>query len=164
MQGAIGMLVFSSLFLNDELDAVHIASVVLFVVWLTAGVVVVAQFRALGSWRCLPVHAGEAMVWGTVASRIRPGGGVGFQGQFSMSTHRLRYKPGWVARLRGASAEEWDADSLQSVKVAPGNGRAFASGRWVVIETVAGDAITLLTAEPRAVADDIEHALTRTLQ
>lgn len=161
LQGSIGALVFSSLLLNEDRGGFRIASVVLFVVWLVAGTTYVAQFRALGSWRTLSVHPGEEMLWGTVASRIRPAGEVGFSGQFSVSTHRLRYRPGLIARLRGAPAEEWAAESLQAVTVTPGNGRAFASGRWVVVERVSGDPVTLLTREPRAVADDIERALTQ---
>lgn len=159
LQGSIGVLVFSSLLFNQDRGGFRIASVVLFVVWIAAGTTYVAQFRALGSWRTLPVQPGEAMLWGTVAGRIRPQGGVGLGGQFSLSTHRFRYRPGLVARLRGASAEEWATESLEAVKVTPGNGRAFASGRWVAVETVAGDPVTLLTVEPRAVADDIEQAL-----
>lgn len=159
LQGSVGVLVFSSLLFNQDRGGFRIASVVLFVVWIAAGTTYVAQFRALGSWRTLPVQPGETMLWGTVAGRIRPGGGVGLGGQFSMSTHRFRYWPGLVARLRGASAEEWATESLRSVRVTPGNGRAFASGRWVAVETVAGDQVTLLTVEPRAVADDIEQAL-----
>jgi len=159
LQGSIGVLVFSSLLFNQDRGGFRIASVVLFLVWIAAGTTYVAQFRALGSWRTLPVQPGETMLWGTVAGRIRPGGGVGLGGQFSMSTHRFRYRPGLVARLRGASAEEWATESLEAVKVTPGNGRAFASGRWVAVETVIGDPVTLLTVESRAVADDIEQAL-----
>jgi hypothetical protein len=161
LQGSLGVLIFTSLLLNEDRGGFRIASVVLFVVWLVAGTTYVAQFRALGSWRTLPVHPGEEMLWGTVASRIRPKGGVGLSGQFSMSTQRFRYRPSLVARLRGAPAEEWATESLQGVTVTPGNGRAFASGRWVVVETDTGDPVTLLTGEPRAVAEDIEKALTR---
>ena len=159
LQGTIGALVFTSLLLNEDRGGWRIAAVVLFVVWLVAGATFLAQFRALGSWRALPVLAGEMMLWGTVAGRLHPGARMGQAGQFSLSTRRLRYLPGPFARLRGASGEEWPTGSLRTVSVTPGNGRVFASGRAVVVETISGDLVTLVSPEPRAVADDVERAL-----
>jgi len=159
LQGTIGALAFSSLLLNEDRGGWRIASVALFVVWLVAGTTFLAQFRALGSWRALPVRTGETMLWGTAAGRLRPRGRISHAGQFSISTHRLRYRPGPLARLRGASAEEWPTESLQTVRVAPSNGRVFASGSAVVVETNSGELVTLVSTEPRAVADDFERAL-----
>jgi len=159
LQGTVGALVFTSLLLNEDRAGWRIASVVLFVVWLVAVANVLVQFRALSSWRALPVRTGETMLWGTVAGRLRPGNRISHAGQFSMSTQRLRYRPGPFARLRGASAEEWLTEHLQTVSVTPGNGRVFASGRAIVVETHGGELVTLVSTEPRAVADDVERAL-----
>jgi hypothetical protein len=164
LQGVIGVLVFSPLVLDAFDDRFDVVRLVMLVVWLTAVVLFVAQFRALSSWRSLPVAAGEQMAWGTTATLIRPGGGLGYGGQFSLSTHRLRFVPGPVSHLRGATAEEWPVERLTAVRVTPGTGRALASGRWVVIDVEGADPVTLLSPEPRNVADDIDQVLAERLR
>jgi len=126
-------------------------------------VALIVQFRALGSWRSDPVRNDETILWGTSAVLVRPTGGLGHGGHFSLSTHRLRYTPGPVVRLRGATAQEWPADSLTGARVTPSTDRSWTSGRWAVIDRDGGDAVTLVSTEPRAVADEITHALTEHL-
>lgn len=158
IQGALGVLVFSPLVFGDG-DDFDVVRLWLLVIWSAALVGLVVQFRALGSWRSDPVRDDETILWGTSAVLVLPTGGLGYGGRFSLSTHRLRYTPGPVARLRGATAQEWPARSITGARVTPSTGRAWTSGRWAVIDREGGDAITLVSTEPRAVADEVDHVI-----
>ena len=163
IQGVLGVMVFSPPLFggDDDLDVVRLW---LLALWATAFVALIVQFRALGSWRSDSVREDETILWGTSAVLVRPTGGLGHGGRFSLSNHRLRYTPGPVVRLRGATAQEWPADSLTGARVTPSTDRSWTSGRWAVIDREGGDAVTLVSTEPRAVADEIDQVVRERLR
>ncbi|WP_209559765.1 hypothetical protein [Frigoribacterium sp. PvP032] len=158
IQGALGILVFSPLLLGGG-DDTDVFRLWLLAVWGASFVALVARFRSLGSWRADPVRGDETMLWGTSAVLVRPTGGVGYGGRFSLSTHRLRYTPGLIASLRGATPEEWPTRSLTGAHVTPSSGRAWPSAYWAVIGREHGNAIALVSTEPRAVATEIDRLI-----
>lgn len=164
IQGTLFVLV-SSLVLFDfgdrTFDAVRL---VLAIVWLIALVFYALQFRTLGSWRSLPVGSDEEMLWGTLAVLARPSSGFGYGGQFSLSTRRLRFRPGPIARLRGATPAEWPTESFTAVRVTSGSSRVYAPGRWVVLERESEADVVLLSSEPRVVADDLDRSFAKRLR
>lgn len=162
IQGVLGVLVFSPLLFGrdgERLGDTDVVRLWLLAVWSTSFVALVVKFRSLGSWRSDPVRGDETMLWGTSAVLVRPTGGLGYGGRFSLSTHRLRYTPGLIASLRGAAPEEWPTWSLTGAHVTPSTGRAWISGHWAVIDREHGPAIALASTEPRAVAAEIDRAV-----
>jgi len=130
------------------------------VLGLLALVAVVVDLRAPGAWRRLPVDPGERLVWGTTAQIVRPTGGAGLTGVLALSTARLRWVPRASARLRGSRPEEWPLDAVGTVSVQPVDHRRRArGGRWVVLEIVGREPLSVVSTEAHLVADDLWKAL-----